>query len=492
MANPHMKKGAPSVNPAGRGAPFAAAEIQKAKQAAGSNGVLAYGGYVIDREQNSKLIGTRKWTEYANLISFPPVTIAVYLQNALLHGAKWTLVANEAGGEEADRGMEIAEQGLLKADLPEPWPVVVAKAGMSRFNGLSLHALGIARRPDGMVVFSDIGHRPPHTISQWLRPSPRDRFDAVLQRIEDGTEDTIPLDECIYVRSGEISDSPWGVGMLRHVHERVIRAGKYEQLEGSEYFTSMGGTVIAEAPLADLEHLAPAGSDADRTAWMNARISPLETIVRDRVKTPEKQIYAVLDSKTYDGKDPNVISSIKKWDIRVVKGELQGAAEMRTVVRDLHLDVARMLGVEMIMVGGNDSAGTFGMVESKAALHVMTLQGLLVAIATATHPQLRRLMRANGLNPDKATPQLKAAPISTADVLKTAQTLAALNIANLHEQPEALAAMYDRMDLPYAEPDPARLMLPRIGVPDLRSQQAEPIAPQDVAPPEDVATQEAP
>jgi hypothetical protein len=59
--NPQMVKGAPSLNPAGRGAPFAKAVVEKAKSAAaaGSDGVISYGGAYQggSGETSSKLTG---------------------------------------------------------------------------------------------------------------------------------------------------------------------------------------------------------------------------------------------------------------------------------------------------------------------------------------------------------------------------------------------------------------------------------------------------
>ncbi len=447
-----MQKGAPSVNPSG----FSRAAIEKAKQATGSDGVVSFGGFLQTGESSSKLTGAQRWIEYANAFQRPPVAIAALLRSALLGGAKWTLTENDAGGKDARKGVDIVQRGLLDARMSKPWPVVVRKAAMSYFNGFSLHAAALGRRPDGLVVFTDIAHRPAHTAFQWLRKDSFSPFDTFVQRIQTGETTPIPLSECLHIVNDTLSDSPEGTGVLRLVVERVRRNGNYEAREGSEVFMSMGGMPIARVPLTEINHGAPTSSDADAlAAYQLTKTSNITSIVSDRIKSPEKQMFAVLDSATYQGSDPNTISNIPKWNIEIVKGELQGLPEIRKIISDLDLDVARMLGVEFVFIGGNDGSGTFGMHESKISLFAATLSSDLVQIGDCATDQLaRRLIAANGLDPDTATPRLVASPISTEDVEKTTRTLVQLNMAGLRPNHPAKVAIFERLNLPWEdEPD---------------------------------------
>lgn len=453
-------KGAASPNPAGRG-------VSKAKSAPGSDGVIAFGGFLQTGERNPTLIGQRKWTTYSNMFSRPPVAIAHLLRDALLSGVKWSLVPNEAGGPDADRGVEIIQAGLLDARLPRPWNRVAAKAGNgSFFNGFSLHAFAMGRRPDGMVVFTDLAHRPQHTAFRWLRATNTDPFDSVVQLIPgSGQQLTVPLAQCLHMKNDTLGDSPEGVGVLRLIAERVRRVENYEVLEGSELFSGMGGTPIARVPLTDI-----AGSVSDLPADQQLAAKQnltknIEQIVSQRIKTPETQQYVVLDSGTYQGSDPNTISAIKKWDIEILKAELGGLPDIRKVITDEDLNIARMLGVEFVFVGGGDSSGSYGMHESKVGLFAAALKTTNADVAIAARDQLcRRLIAANGLDPDTATPSLIPSPVTVGSVLEAAQALAL--IAGLHPKDPARNVLREREDLP-PEPEEivqADLMAPRAQV----------------------------
>lgn len=459
--NPAWKKGGPSPNPRGRSVAKAAG------QAPGYDGVISYGGQVQQNEGSPRLLGVQKWKEFANAYFFAPVAIAVLLRNALLAGTSWSLQENPAGGELAKRGLDVVQRGLLEARLPKPWTQVVRKAEMRFFNGFSLHATAMARRPDGLVSYTDIAHRPPHTIDGWLREG-RDNvsgpFVAVQQRLPNGAPCSIQLNQCLYLVHDAIGDAPDGTGMLRLVVEYLRRVGLYKILEGSELFSSMAGTPIARVPLNEITKGMPQGlSEEEAAAYKRAKVANIENVVRDRVKSPETRQYLVLDSATYQGSDPNTISGVQKFSIEMLKGELQGLPEIRKIITDEELNVARMLGVEFAFSGGGDSTGSFGMHESKTDLFASSLQTGLGELGACADDQLvRPLVIANGLDPDLAAPSLVAAPIYGKDVEKIARTMGLIAMAGLPPNHPAKIAMFKAMEMPWQD-EGAPLMVPRFG-----------------------------
>lgn len=451
-----MAKGQPSLNPLGRG-------VTKAKRAPGSDGVIAYGGFLQDGEKHADLIGSRKWVTYRNALWHPAVSVALLLRFALLRGLKWSLTPNSAGGELAQRGVELVEQGLLSARLPKPFANVVPKAAMAWANGFSLHAAALGRRPDGSVVFTDIAHRPPHTIDKWLRKSPQDPWDSVEQRITDGRVYSIPLSECLYIVNDAFSDSPEGMGVLRLVVERLRRISNYEAREGTEVFSSLGGVPVARVPIDQINKAVEGLPEGEREGRKAAMLELITSFIRDRIKTPEKLQYLILDSAVFEGVDPNVISSIYKWSIEILKGEMQGLPEVRKIISDLDLDVARVLGVEWVYMGGN-STGSLAMHADKTAMFAATLQGDANMIARCADQQLvRRLIVANGLDPDVAAPSLTPGAITGKDVEKMARTLGLINMAGLPANHPAKVAMFEALELPWLDEDDqvAAMMLPR-------------------------------
>jgi hypothetical protein len=409
--------------------------------------------------RSSKLTGRQKWIEYTNARSCPPVAIATLLRSALLRGIKWSLTENPAGGRLARRGKQIVEDGLLNARMPKALNVVAARAANGAyFDGFSIHATAIARRPDGLQTYTEIDERPPHTISKWLRPAPTDHFDAVEQRTDDGGVYKIPLAECLYVANDTFSNAPDGPGVLRLVVERIRRFNNFEALEGSEMFSGMGGTPIAYAPLEEIGANLTGTAD-EITAQKKARIANIENVVSHRIKTPEKQMYVVLDSATYRN-DDGTVTAIPKWRIEILKADLQGLDAIRKTLTDYELDIARMLGVEFVFVGGGDTAGTYGMHESKVSLFGAQLGSDSALVAAQLTELGRRLVAANGLDPDDAAPTFVPSPISTEDILKVAQTLVQIGLAALPPNHPAKKQMFERMNLTWQdEPEP---VMPRV------------------------------
>lgn len=444
---------------------------KKAKDPAGSIGIFTAGGRIQDGERNPKLIGREKWTTFANSYNRPPVAIARLLRNALLSSVKWSLTENEAGGADAKRGLEIVEQGLLRARLPRPWNRVVAKAGNGEFfEGFSIHATALGRRKDGLVTFTNIEHRPQHTIDKWLRDTIGTMFSeseaqsgpfvAVQQQLPSGQHERIPLEECLYLANDDIGDSPEGVGVLRLIADRIRKVEDEEALELDEMFSSMGGTPIIRVPLEEIVASAPK-DPAKRDAYIAEQTAKYEEFVANRIKTPSKRQWFKLDSKTYEGQDPNTISNIQKWGIEIIKGEVQGLAEIRKSITDEDLNIARILGVEFVFVGGGDSAGSYGMHESKVGVFAAALQSSNDRVAIAARDQLgRRLVAANGLDPDTATPTFVPEPITIGQVLEAAQALAL--IQGLQRNDPARNIIRQRYDLPpEPEEDDGSLMAPR-------------------------------
>lgn len=448
-----------SGNPAGR-------PVRKGKAAPGSDGVVSYGGYITSGEGNSALTGSQKWITYANAINEAVIATGVRYFGNLLAGTEWHADPSPEGGADAARAVEIVEAGLLNNRLmPRPWPMVVRKAAMCRLMGYSLHATALARRPDGLVVFSDIAHRPQRTIIEWHRDDEAAPWRSVVQQTTSGKRYELELAECFYCVDDTLTDSPEGVGLLRHVIELVRRLGLYQALEGKAYFEDMGGLPIGRAPLEEIAEGVSGTVDQKRAA-ITAATASLTDAVSKRAKSPETQQWLMLDSRTYTGSNPDTISGIQKWGVELVKSETNGLPDINVVIGRLQLEIARVLGIEFAMVGGGDSAGTYGMHEDKTSMFASNLQTALTEIGGfATRQLARRLVAANGLDPDTCTPMLVAEPISTEAIETVTRSLGNIAMAALAPDDPARNVLRKRMRLP-PEPDrSASVMVPRAPLP---------------------------
>lgn len=447
--------------------------VTKAKQAPGYDAVAGHFGYIRTGEKDRALQGSRRWTTFAELQRLPPVAVWGRLRNALLSGVTWTVVANESGSPGAEQGVEIVEDGLTRARLKKPFNALAAESmqGAAAY-GFSIHATALGRAKDGDIKYTDIALRPQHSIDEWHRKNdadPASEWTWVRQSADAGRTERIDLAEALYVTNtnGVVSSSPVGVGMLDLIWDRARLHGLYERIEGTEIFSSMGGIPIARIPLGKLlaqlkkDATFAAKTEEEQIAAANAIGADFERFIAERYKNPDKLQYWVLDSATYQGADPNTISSIYEWGLEIIKGDLQGLVEIGAKERALILDVARMLGVEHMFIGG-DSTGAYSMHESKIQTLAADLNAELELWSYYADQQLvRRLIAANGLDPDEDAPSLQPSSVMPMDVSKVIAALAQMSMASLPRNGAAEKMLYARLEVPFEErPEP---MAPRFG-----------------------------
>lgn len=445
--------------------------VAKASKAPGYDAVPGYAGQVRVGDRDTSLQGTTRWRTFSQLHRLPPVTVWARLRNALFSGVTWTVVENESGSERAKRAVELVEQGLTKARLKKPFNAIAAESmqGASAF-GYSIHATAWGRAKTGELKYTDIALRPQHSIEEWHRKNdsdPASEWTWVQQRIEQGRTHRLDLADCLYVTNtnGVVSASPLGVGMLELIWDRARLHGLYERIEGTEIFSSMGGIPIARIPLgkllAQVRKQFPGNTEEQNAALATQIGQSFETFIAERYKHPDTLQYFVLDSATYQGSDPNTISSIFEWGLEIIKGALQGLTEIAAKERGLILDVARMLGVEHMFIGG-DSTGAYSMHESKIQTLAADLNAELELWSYYADQQLvRPLVAANGLDPDDDAPMLQPSSVMPMDVSRVVAALGQLNMAGLSPNHPAKKAVFAQLEVPWE--DEAEPMLPRFG-----------------------------
>lgn len=471
-----MRKGAPSVNPTGRSKAELAA-IAKASRAPGFDAVPGYAGSVTIGEKDASLRGSQRWKTFADLQRLPPVAVWGRLRNALLSGVTWTVVANESESPGAEKCVRLVEQGLTKARLRKPFNAIAAESmqGAAAY-GHSIHATALGRTRDGEIKFTDIALRPQSSIDEWHRKvdsDPRSEWTWVRQRSESGPTERLDLGDCLYVTNtnGVVSTSPLGVGMLDLIWDRARLHELYERIEGTEIFSSMGGIPIARIPLgkllAQVKKQFPSKTEEEQAALASSIGTDFEAFIAERYKHPDKLQYWVLDSATYQGSDPNTISSIFEWGLEIIKGELQGLIEIAAKERALILDVARMLGVEHMFIGG-DSTGAYSMHESKIQTLAADLNAELELWSYYADQQLvRPLVAANGYDPDDDAPMLQPSSVMPMDVARVVTTLVQANMAFASSPNHpGKKAIYAQLEVPWEDaPEPTAPRFPFGGAP---------------------------
>jgi hypothetical protein len=419
-------------------------------QTHGVTGAAAFGGRLVSLERNPAMQGEAFYTTLTNMIANTAIvgTGVRYFQN-LIGGTSWTVEPKE-DAPDAERAAQIVREGLFEADMSDQWSTCLKRASLFRMYGFSMHEWTARRRRDGMMVFGSIEHRPQSTIEFWDMPDEGGPIAGVVQRpIVRGSYYYIPRDRLWYCVDNSLSDSPDGVGLLRHVVETARRLDRYCQLEGFGYETDMRGMPVARIPYRELERYAQAtGKDA---TWLVGQIAPLERLVENHIKTPWQGI--AMDSSPYerDSGGRVEISTVPQWALELLKGDGAGLAEIHQVIERLNREIARCLGMEFLMMGG-DGKGSNAQHADKTSMFAAILEATLHELSWFTRHDLAfPLLRLNGLDPEQSCPQIMPDPIATERVEVVVDALSKLATAGAVLMPDDPAIDQIRRRLHLAE-----------------------------------------
>jgi hypothetical protein len=472
-----MKKGAPSVNPRGRAVSKMlegnTEPVPGPTQASGSDGVRVFSGYLFDGERRRELQRRTKWMTLDNLILDVSIVASVVNVWTTLGGsAKWSLAPNPLGGKDAERGVEIVQQGLLDAQMSKPWAAIHRKQLMKKWRGFALHERVIRRRADGMIVLADLQDRPQWTIDRWDKPDEKSPWVGVQQLTALGGRYYIPRQRLFYSVEDTLSPTPEGVGVLRLVAESARVLSLYQEFEGIGMQTDLRGIPLLRAPLSELRKDAKTAgckTEDQITAYVMAQVKFMQDFLDAHNKAPNQGF--MLDSSTFTTLDEQrTPSSIYKWSAEIVQGASRGLPEAAAGIARLTRDIARIVCAEWLLLGGEDSGGAYSMHEDKTAMFGLMINSANVDIANDARRDLATsLVALNGLDPETCTPLMIVEPVATQAVESACRSLLALSQAGLHPRDKAINVLRGRMDLPDApDIDETDWMLPRgaVVVPD--------------------------
>lgn len=376
----------------------------------GVTGTSIYGGFVTSPEKNSKLQGTQKYTTYSNMFSNLSIVAAGvrYFLNVITKSA-WKI---EPSDNENNSSIELAEfVNDVIHDLEIPWHRVIRKAVMYKFYGFSIMEWTAKMRSDGKIGLLAIESRPQKTIEKWDVDDKGTLLGIVQRSPQTSEEIYIPRGKFIYIVDDSLSDSPEGYGLFRHLVEPSNRLQRYEQLEGYGYETDLRGIPVGRAPLEKLTELVDSG--AMTKAQMETVLEPMTKFITEHVKGPKLGI--LLDSVTYQAtNDASTPSNVKTWDIELLKGGSDSLKEIATAIQRLSGEIARILGVEGLLLGSGK--GSQALSRDKSDNFFMVVDGALKELAaTFNHELIPALWELNGFDP-KLMPSFKTDSLQLRDI----------------------------------------------------------------------------
>ena len=414
----------------------------------GVPGVPIYGGYAQERETNRELASHEaRYRVYANILSNTSIVASGvrYFAN-LLGKANWTFTPSEA---DADGFYAKLAEAMLTGDPETPWHRVVRRAGMYRFYGFSVQEWTARRRKDdGLMTLADIEARSQTTIRRWHREDGK-LLGAIQEDPQSYRSLYLPRDKVLYLVDDTLSDSPEGFGLFRHLVEPAKRLQRYEYLEGIGFELDLRGVPRALVPLQELYELVNEGRLTE--AQMEAMIAPIRQFLADHVRSPKQGL--MMDSMAYQGQaEAARPSNIRKWELELLKGGSTGFAENAAAIERLNRELARILGVEQLLLGA-DSKGSYSLSRDKTHQFYLLVDGALTEIREAVEKDLvSTLWRLNGW-PDEMKPKVATEAVRFTDVEAIAKILRDMATAGVVLEPDdpAIIELFAMLGLPAPE-----------------------------------------
>lgn len=363
------------------------------RKSAGVSATPAYGGFVVGRETNPDLFGTKKYGYYHNLLQKTAIVAAsvrYYLNLIARPGWEFDPAPNAKNKDEARKYAEWTDEAI-RGHLEDTWHGFVRRAACYRTHGFSTQEwLGRPMKCSFGEAFALTGLqlREQRTISQWDVDRQGVVAGVVQQSPHDGSFKYVPRTKLVYCVDNPFSDDPSGFGLLRQAVTPAHYLDRYEQLEAFGYETDLRGTPIIRAPLA---YMRKAVADGDMTPDEVEKImSPFYSILENHVRSPELGL--LLDSMVYYGEGDNASpSQSPMFDFETVTGEVTAKAQQAVALaieRKLW-DIARIFGTETLLLGANGK-GTYALSDDKTQSLLMMIDGVLLDVAAQVKMDLIR------------------------------------------------------------------------------------------------------
>ena len=380
----------------------------------GVSGTAVYGGYVQSNEINPALTGQNKYRTFSDIMANTSIVAAgIRYFMELVAKSEWSF----DGG---DAECELVES-VLK-DCSTPWPRIVRKAAAYRFYGFGCQEWTAKKRFDGNIGL-DIESRPQHTIWRWDTDE-RGTVIGVGQRSpQTGTEYYIPRGKMLYLVDDTMTDSPEGLGLLRHVVEPAKRLNEYMKLEEIGFATDLRGIPVGKAPLDEIAAAVKNGQITKEDA--DALKRPMIDFIQNHIRSSKTGF--LLNSEQYrDRGDNQAPSGEYKWALDLLQGNSTAFGDVNSAIGRINKELAIVLGVESLLTG-MDGSGSLAMSKDKTNAIYIRADSCLRDITSAVQADIISVIcDFNGIPEDKR-PIAKTESVQFKDVEQI--TAALVNMA---------------------------------------------------------------
>lgn len=382
----------------------------------GTAGYAIYSGVITSNERNPKLSYEKKWETWSDIIANTSIVSAGlrYWQN-LLARPEWTVSpAYDLGDDSSDEAKAYAEfVEECIANLYTGWSRQVKRASAYRYYGFYAGEWTAHRREDGRFGIKDIEPRPQHTIERW-DVDERGSVLALVQRSPQTNEYIpIPRNRLVYIVDDALTDSPEGLGVLRQLTEPAERLKEYLRLEGMGFERDLRGIPVGYAPLGEILQAVKDGDLTQEEATQ--KIQFLKDFVS--MENKSKNTSMVMPSDRYETIDDSgkKVTGERKYDLELLSVNASGLTELGNAIQRLNEEMARIMGVEGLLLGSG-SSGSRSLGEDKSRNLYLQADATLQDLKEAFERDfIGAIWRLNGF-PEDMRPSLEVESVQPKDI----------------------------------------------------------------------------
>ena len=390
------------------------------------SGSVVVGDYLLDRERNPDLNGQKKYQTYEDLaLNISIVGASLRLYSDLFAKAEWSAEPVDESAE-AKRYAELLEDILFSSE--QTFENAVRGAGLHVFWGFSVQEMTAEKRDDGIIGLKSIDLRPCRTFYQWDRDDSGSIINFIQRNPANGQDNAIPRWKAIYCVDNLLTDSPIGTGMFRMMAETAHTLKELQISEKIAINRDMRGLPFGRAPISEINKAVNNGEITQEQA--DAALEGLKNLVT-MVKKGE-QTGIILDSKQYDNisETSRNVSSTPQWDLKLLESETTGLSDVDKVIRRLNVELARIAGTEILLLG-SDGTGSLALAQDKSASLMLRVNGTLKDVAGQFNRDLVSFIWKVNEWPEEYKPKLTVSEISNRDIEQLAATIRDLASAGI-------------------------------------------------------------
>lgn len=420
----------------------------------GTIGTVIVGGFVQEKERNRRLTGQEKYKTFSDIVANVTIVaagISIYL--SFIGKAKWKIVAKDPDNAAAVEHAEFIERCIN--GMETPWSRVVRKLAMYRMYGFVITEWTAKKGKQGEIEILDVESRPCFTIDQW-DVDENGNVQGVVQRSPlTSVPNYIPKSKMIYLVEDSLTDDPRGLGILRQIVKTADQLDDYERLEQIGFETDMRGIPVLTAPLETLKKLVK-NNEITKEQFDEIK-KELRSLIKNHIRSTDSGVLLPSETYTAVGDSGNNVSSVAKYDFKLVSGDHYGHAEIGEAINRKQKEIARALGVEQLLLG-ESSTGSLALSRDKSKALADVINSVLLEIKQAVDKDLiQPISMLNGI-PEEEYVEAQVEKVEQRDIEQISQVLADLASVGvtLFVEDEAVGEVFDLMGLTRPDPEVER------------------------------------